>query len=263
VLVLSLGFKPFVQKNVAIASGQTERLDVHLAEDSVQETLGEAGAYLALVAQRPPPPQGPTPRMADGKPDFSGVWSIRPSDALPLVMSPPVELQPWAEAMVRERLLNQGRDIPSSRCLPSSDLVNRVMPFKYIQTRDVLVYLVEDIVAAHQVFLDGRPHPSDLEPTWMGHSIGKWDGDTLVIDTVGFNDKSWLFFLVPHTDMLHVTQRLRRPDLGHLEIEATYDDPKTFLKPVKFKSVNVLISDDDVHEVVCENNQYAEHVKDK
>ena len=199
--------------------------------------------------------------MPDGKPDFSGVWMMRPSDVLLSIFSPNVDLLPWAEAIVRERLLNGGRDVPSSRCLPSSELVVGLTPVEYIQTRSVLVQLMEDVAAAHEVFLDGRAHPSDLEPTWRGHSIGKWDGDTLVIDTVGFNDKSWLFFVVPHTGMLHVTQRVRRTDLGHLEMETTYQDPGTFKAPAKFSTVSVLAPNEEVHEVVCENNQYSEHVK--
>jgi Carboxypeptidase regulatory-like domain len=261
VLALYLAYRPFVRKDVAVAAGQTQRLDIQLSADEAQNTLGELGAYLALSAKRPPPPEGPAPRMPDGKPDFSGTWMTRPSDTLPLIFSPNVDLLPWAEAIVRERLLTGARDVPSSRCLPSSDLVVGLTAVKYIQTRGILVELMEDVTAEHEVFLDGRSHPSDLEPTWRGHSTGKWDGDTLVIDTVGFNDKSWLFFLVPHTEMLHVTQRLRRPDLGHLEIETTYEDSGTFKTPAKFKTGSVLTPDEEVHEVVCENNQYSEHVK--
>ncbi len=263
VTVLSLLFSPYVKKDVGISAGQTVRLDIQVATDKLQTTLGEAGAFLALESKRPPPPEGPAPRMPDGKPDFSGVWIMRPSDAVTLIGMPPVDLQPWAEALVRERLLNQGRDIPSSRCLPSGEIISHVLPFKFVQSHTVLVGLVEDVLAARQVFLDGRAHPSDLEPSWNGHSIGKWDGDTLVIDTVGFNDRSWLFFLVPHTEMLHEIQRLRRPDLGHLEIETTYDDPATFKTPAKFKTVNVLVPDEEVNEAVCENNQYSEHVSAK
>jgi hypothetical protein len=261
VLALNLAYRPFVRKDVAVAAGQTQRLDIQLSADEAQNTLGELGAYLALSAKRPPPPEGPAPRMPDGKPDLSGTWMTRPSDTLPLIFSPNVDLLPWAEAIVRERLLTGARDVPSSRCLPSSDLVVGLTAVKYIQTRGILVELMEDVTAEHEVFLDGRSHPSDLEPTWRGHSTGKWDGDTLVIDTVGFNDKSWLFFLVPHTEMLHVTQRLRRPDLGHLEIDTTYEDSGTFKTPAKFKTGSVLTPDEEVHEVVCENNQYSEHVK--
>ncbi len=263
VTVLSVLFTPFIKKDVGIPAGQPQLLDIQMVADIAQATLGEAGAFLALTARRPPPPAGPTPTMPDGKPDFSGVWIMRTSDALALFGSPPVDLQPWAEALVRERLRNQGRDVPSSRCLPSAEIINSVVPFKYIQSHSVLVGLVEDVIAARQVFLDGRAHPIDLEPTWNGHSTGKWDGDTLVIDTVGFNDRSWLFFVVPHTEMLHETQRLRRPDLGHLEIETTYDDPGAFRAPARFKTVNVLVPDEEVHEVVCENNQYTEHVSAK
>lgn len=260
VSVLSLAARPFIRKDVGVAAGQTQHLDIQLSVDDTQNTLGELGAYLALAATRPPPPTGPAPKMPDGKPDLSGVWTMPAASVLPLIFAAPVDLLPWAEALVRERLMNQGRDIPSSRCLPSSDVLIGLTPVKYIQTRTVLVQLMEDVTAAHEVFLDGRAHPNDLEPTWRGHSTGTWDGDTLVIDTIGFNDKSWLFFLVPHTEMLHVTQRLRRLDLGHLEIQTTYEDPTTFKTPPKFTTVSVLTPGEEVHEVVCENNQYAEHV---
>jgi hypothetical protein len=263
VSVLSLLFRPFVRKDVGISAGQTQHLDIALSADAAGTTLGELPAYLEVAAKRPPPPQGPAPKMPDGKPDLSGVWTMPPFNALPLILAPPVDLSPSAEAVVRERLMNQGRDVPSSRCLPSSEVLIGLLPVKYIQTSGVLVQLIEDITAAHQVFLDGRSHPSDLEPTWRGHSIGKWDGDTLVIDTVGFNDKSWIFFLVPHSEKLHETQRLRRLDLGHLEIETTYEDPGTFKTPAKFKVVYLLTPNEDVEEVVCENNQYAEHVSAK
>jgi hypothetical protein len=260
VSILSLLARPFIRKVVMVTAGAPQRLDIQLAEDATGNTLGELPAYLALASKRPPPPQGPAPKTPDGKPDFSGVWTMRPNAALPLIVAPPVDLLPGPEALVRERLRNQGRDVPSSRCLPSSDVLIGLLPMQYIQTRSLLVQLVEDIPAAHEVFLDGRAHPTDPEPTWKGHSIGKWDGDTLVIDTVGFNDKSWLFFLVPHTEMLHVTQRLHRPDLGHMQIETTYDDPATFKTPPKFKIDYLLTPDEEVQEVVCENNQYAEHV---
>jgi Carboxypeptidase regulatory-like domain len=263
VSVISRFYRPFVRKDISVTASGSQRLDIQLAEGSTLGTLGELGAFLAFASKRPPPPQGPAPKMPDGKPDFSGVWTTPPSEAMPLILSPPVDLQPWAEALVRERLLNEGREAPSARCLSNSEELIGLLAIKYIQTPTLLVQLSEDIPAAEQVFLDGRGHPKDLEPTWRGHSIGKWDGDTLVIDTVGFNDKIWLFNLIPGTERLHVTKRLRRPDLGHLEIETTYDDPGAFKAPAKFKMTNVLAPDEEVHEVVCENNQYAEHVSAK
>jgi Carboxypeptidase regulatory-like domain len=262
VSVLNLLLKPFIQKDVVVAAGAPRRVDIQLEAGAALTSLGEVGYLIEINAKRPPPPAGPPPRMADGKPDFSGVWMTRPSDAF-LAFSPPVDLQPWAQALVRERVLNQARELPSSRCLPSSDLILGLFPMKYIQTRNLLVQLVWDIPAAHQIFLDGRKHPDNPEPTWRGHSTGKWEGDTLVVDTVGFNDRSWLFFLVPHSEKLHVTQRMRRPDLGHMEIETTYDDPGAFQSPAKFTETNILFPDEEVDEMVCENNQYSEHVGPK
>jgi len=262
VSVLMLLYRPFLRKDFAVAAGQPAHLDIQLSDDAFGNTLGEFPALLELFSKRPPPPAGPTPRMPDGKPDFSGVWMTPPAALFSVLLEQP-ELQPWAEALVRERILNQIKDKPSARCWPDGEPFVGLFPTKIVQTPTVLVSLVEDVIAAHQVFLDGRGHPGDLEPGWLGHSIGKWDGDTLVIDTVGFNDKTWLFVVVPHTEKLHQTIRLRRPDLGHLQIETTYDDPGTFKKPVTTKAVDVLAPDEEIGEVLCENNQYTEHVSAK
>jgi len=267
--VLMILYRPFVRKDFRIAAGQpqgqSQHLDIQLSPGLTATTLGELPALFELFSKRPPPPKGPTPRTPDEKPDLSGVWMTPPSYLLSAFSQEP-DLQPWAEAIVKERLLNEARDKPSARCLPDNESTEPfvgLLPVKIVQTRGLLVALIEDVIAAHQVFLDGRSHPSDLEPTWMGHSVGKWDGDTLVIDTVGFNDKSWIFVVTPHTGMLHVVTRLRRLDLGHLQIEATYDDPATFNKPVTTTVVDVLAPDEEMDEVVCENNQYTEHVNAK
>lgn len=260
--VLIILYRPFLREDFAITAGQSQRLDIELSDNLTFTTLGELPALFELASKRPPPPKGPAPKMPDGKPDLSGVWLTPPSYLFSMFSQQP-DLQPWAEAVVRERLLNEGRDKPSARCLPDNEVTQPfvgLLPVKIVQTRTLLVALIEDVIAAHQVFLDGRSHPSDLEPTWMGHSIGKWDGDTLMIDTVGFNDKSWIGTVTPHSGMLHVTIRMRRPDLGHLEIEATYHDPGAFTKPVKATVVNVLAPDEELDEVVCENNQYTQHV---
>lgn len=265
ITVLMFLYRPFLRKDFLVAAGQPQRLDIQLSESLTFTTLGELPALFALYAKRPPPPKGPTPRTPDGKPDFSGVWMTPPSSLLSAFSQEP-DLQPWAEAVVRERLLNEARDKPSARCLPDNEATEVLVglaPVKIVQTRTLLVALIDDVIAAHQVFLDGRKHPSGLDPTWMGHSIGKWDGDTLVIDTVGFNDKSWIFVGTPHTEKLHVTTRLHRLDLGHLEIEAVWDDPGAFNRPVKVTVVNILAPDEEIDETVCENNQYTEHVSAK
>jgi Carboxypeptidase regulatory-like domain len=257
VLVLNLFYRPFVGRDVAVSPGSGVRVDVQLAANIAFATLGEIGALWAV--KRPPPPQGRTPRMPDGKPDFSGVW-MTPAADVASALSTPFDLLPWAEEVVRQRILTEAPDAPSSRCLPPPTDEPAIFPVEYIQTKTRLVELVEDVVAAHQIYLDGRGHPTDLDPTWQGHSIGKWERDTLVVDTVGFNDKSWLI-PAPHTEMLHITERLRRPDLGHLEVEITYDDPGTFRSPAKIKVTNVLVPGEEVHEYVCaENNLDRDHL---
>ena len=116
-----------------------------------------------------------------------------------------------------------------------------------------------------QVFLDGRSHPIDPNPTWLGHSVGSWDGDALVIDSIGFNDRSWLDFNGhPHTEMLHVVERYGRPDLGHLELEMTVEDPGALKKPWIIKRTYILDPKEDIMESVCtENEKDAQHVFSK
>jgi hypothetical protein len=116
-----------------------------------------------------------------------------------------------------------------------------------------------------QVFLDGRSHPAAFGPTWMGHSVGRWEGDTLVIDTVGFNDRGWIDFQGhPHTEMLHVVQRIRRPDLGHLEIAITVEDPGAYRKPWTTNKTATLAPDEEILEYICnENNRDVAHMVGK
>jgi len=260
IFVINPKYRPFVRRGVVITAGQPAPLEVQLSSNvALLSTLGEMQALFELLSKKPPPPQGPAPRIPDGKPDFSGVWQIAPSSLAGSSRQP--DLLPWARALFRERLLNDYKDKPSARCLPELSGFLARWPIKIVQTPKLLVTLrSDDVISAHQVYLDGRSVPKDLEPSWQGYSIGKWEGDTLVIDTVGLNDKTWLN-MFPHTGKLHIAERLRRPDLGHLEVETTYDDPESFKTPFMTKVVNVLAPDEEVEEYVCaENNQYREHV---
>jgi hypothetical protein len=259
IFVINTNYRPFVHRGVVIAAGQSAHLEIQLASNAaLLGTLGEMPALFELLSKRPPPPEGPAPRLPDGKPDFSGVWLISPSS---LGGSRQPDLLPWARALFRERVLNDYKDKPSAQCLPELAGFLARWPIKIVQTPKLLVTLrSDDVISAHQVYLDGRSFPKDLESSWQGYSIGKWEGDTLVIDTAALNNKTWLN-MFPHTDKLHITDRLRRPDLGHLEVETTYDDPESFKTPFQAKFVNVLAPDEEVEEYVCaENNQYREHV---
>jgi hypothetical protein len=207
-------------------------------------------------------PAGPTPRTPDGKVDLSGVWD----PGFSFANLGQVPLQPWAEALYKERRSNLSKDDPEGHCLPAG--VPRISPFpqKFVQTPTLVVVLDEGNVHSYrQFFLDGRGHPKDLEPLWMGDSIASWDGDTLVVDTIGFNDKTWLNGQgVPHSEELHVIERYRRPDLGHLQVEITLEDPKAFTKPHTFTRTYTLLTNWEIHEYVCnEFNVDAEHLVGK
>jgi Carboxypeptidase regulatory-like domain len=243
-----LGFNAYSQKNVTVAAGQTLRFDIHLIEYQL-DTLGDGRDFRVSLLSPHPTPAGPTPRTSDGKPDLTGVWyaqrTVDPGKPEPL---------PWADALQRERAANNSKDAPGARCLPRG-LTNAgaLFPFKLVLTPSLLVMLFEDDTPSHrQVFLDGRGHPKDADPSWMGHSIGHWEGETLVVDTVGFNDQSWLDAIGhPHTEMLHIIERFRRVDLGHLDIEFTIDDPPTYAKPWVIKRVAELNTRDEIGEYVC------------
>lgn len=227
------------------------RIDVRL--DDVQlGTLGDGGAdFVKLVAPQPAP-SGPTPRTRDGKPDLTGVWL----PALP-VQEIPAEPLPWAETLAKERQQNFARDLPSGHCLPLGvTLTGAIFPTKLVQTPSLLV-IMDEANPTRQVFLDGRPQPKDPNPSFMGYSVGRWEGSTLVVDTAGFNDRTWIDFSgLPHTEMMRVTERYRRPDLGHLETEIAIDDPGAYRKPWKLKKVSSLAPKDyDLLEYVCEENE--------
>jgi len=207
-------------------------------------------------------PAGPTPRMPDGKVDLSGVWT----PGLSFTNMGQVPLQPWAEEVYKQRRANLSKDDPEGRCLPAG--VPRISPFlqKFVQTPNLLVILDEGNVHSYrQVFLDGRPHLDDPGPLWMGDTIGKWEGDTLVADTIHLNDKTWLNGQgLPHSENLHVVERFKRVDLGHLEIEITMDDPKTFTKVHTFTRTYLLRPTWEIQEYVCnEFNVDADHLVGK
>lgn len=198
----------------------------------------------------PTPPSGPTPRAENGKVDLSGVW-IPTSTRLPSDPS----YQPWAKKLYEERKANKGKDDPEKICLPDGAVRLNPLPYKIVQRPETVALLWEGNTHSYRrFFLDGRPHNLEIEPeTYTGQSIGKWDGDTLVVDTIGFNDKTWLDDTgKPHSADLHLTERYRRPDLGHLNVQLTLDDPKAFTKPYSFERVFTLAPDRDLQEYVCQ-----------
>jgi hypothetical protein len=207
------------------------------------------------------------PRTADGKPDLNGLWgpdrtfiyditsTLKKGEALPL--------QPWAEQLAKKRM---SKDDPEANCLPAGVPRMAPYPWKIVQQPKLVVFLFEgNIHTYRQIFMDGRGHPADLDPTWYGHSIGKWEGDTLVVDSTGFNDKFWFDFAGhPHTEKLHVTERYRRPDYSQLEFEVVIDDPGAYTKPFTMYGHSPLVEDSEIMEYICnENNQDVSHIVGK
>jgi hypothetical protein len=180
------------------------------------------------------PPSGPTPHTSDGKPDLSGAWApnaIRQNVNL-VATGVQVPFQPWAEKVYNDHRENISKDDPEARCLPPGvpRMTTTPYPFRIVQTPGLTIIVYEG--GAHvwrQIFTDGRPHSADPNPSWLGESVGHWEGDTFVIDTIGQNGKTWLDEEgLPTTESLHVIEKFRRPDFGHLEIENIIDDPKAY-----------------------------------
>jgi uncharacterized protein DUF3471 len=207
----------------------------------------------------------PAPRTADGKPDLSGVWrGAGPLYRFNIAQDLKTEdIQPWAEALFLKRVRDSRKDSPLARCLPVSIPFHNFFNLtRIVQTPALLMIMYESPNSPHRtVFTDGRDLPKDPNPTWLGYSVGRWEGDTLVVTTAGFNDKGWLDSAGhPQTESLRITERIRRRDFGHMDLEMTMDDPKVFIKPFTMKRERLLAPDTDLLEDVCENEIDATHM---
>jgi hypothetical protein len=216
----------------------------------------------------------PPPRAADGKPDLSGVWEperdpkgraggvegvVAPRYMIDITIDlepGKVPFQPWAAALYKERNDRARVDNPNIRCLPAGvpRLVAYQWPYKILQTPGLIVVLYESGTMFRQIFTDGRMHPKDPEPTWMGYSVGRWEGDDLVVDTRGFNDKSWLDGAGhPHSAQMRVTERFSRRSVGEMDIAVTIDDPVAYTRSLTYIQRQRLQPDTELIEYVCEN----------
>jgi hypothetical protein len=251
------GLRGFERKGVPVEAGGNFKLDIRLQEGSQLSTLGEDPLALEADAKLHAPPSGPTPRTRDGKPDFTGVW-WRPIDTD--IVKP--EWLPNAQAVAKQRAETNRKDSPQAHCLPSA--VTRAVPmFEFVQSGRFLVMIADDDSPGfHQIYLDrGHPKVPDTD-LWYGDSIGRWEGDTLVVDRVNFTDRVWLDQDGhPHSGKLHVIERYRRPDAGHLEAEITVEDPEVLAKPWVFKRVSDLAAKESIREFICtENNRDVPHL---
>jgi hypothetical protein len=226
----------------------------------------------------------PPPRTADGKPDLSGIWdkAILPGEAprpgfflgagpsqafrdLAAAVPEGLPIRLEAAKLKATRFGQNSKDHPDAHCLPLHPIQLHLhpQPRKIVQTPDVILLVYEANDGRRQVFMDGRQLPSgEFEPWWYGYSVGRWEGDTLVVESNGFKEQSWIDeHGTPGSDELRVTERFRRPTYGRMEIEVTVNDPKTFTRPFTFTLQQSLMPDTDLIEFVCgENNRSAAHL---
>ena len=224
--------------------------------------------------------EAPAPRTADGKPDLSGVWQgfgtlggtaaqQEPEGSIPRAgfanvgqnIKDGLPLRPEYKALADQRRESGGKDNPEATCLPMGIMQfhEHPQPRKMLQTPDLLVILYEGNAGVRQIFTDGRAlPPRDAQPWWFGYSIGKWEGDTLVVETSGFRDGGWLDVNgSPLTEDGKMTERFRRVNMGTLELELTVDDPKAYTRPWTVKVTQRLMPDDELIEFVCQENELS------
>ena len=207
-------------------------------------------------------PGGPPPVAADGSPGIPAGGFMNMGQNMPGGLLP---YQDWALKLRNERLARNSADHPDARCLPLNpvQLWYHPQPRKLMQMGREIVMLAEANSGVRQIFTDGRPLPKkeDVQPWWFGYSVGKWEGDTLVVDSTGFLDEAWIDENgSPMTNEAHVTERIRRPNYGTLEIQITVNDPKTYTKPWTLSANQRLMADDELIEFVCENNTSVQHL---
>ena len=240
------------------------------------------------AADGKPNMSAPTPRTPDGKPDFSGLWLTNsgfcpPSkDPESLMCGPELPIgreginmgaslpgglpyQPWLAALVKERTANQAKDDPHIHCLPDTFLRAYSLPhlLKFVQIPGLLLMLNELNAGYRQIFTDGRPLPQDPDPSWQGYSSAKWDGDTLIVKSIGFRDDLWIDTNGSMiTSAAKVEERIRRLDYGHLDIAVTVDDPKAYTRSWTVTlHQRLAINTELVDEICLEDEKSSQHMK--
>ena len=243
--------------------------------------------YAAPIAGQAPAPNGlgnggetrprrsgqPAPRSADGRallgntPDEKGVWLPENPfvpNALGLPAEPDLPFQPWARALHASRIANPLE--PHTRCKPSGGPRVFLTPYgvEIVEIQDLKRILIFDVGGPHSfrtIYMDGRAHPKNFAPTYYGHSVGRWEGDTLVVDTVGFNERFWFDRSgLPHTNQLHTIERFTRIDLDTVRYELTIDDPGAYTAPFTGRLVLLSESGTELFEYVCQQSNFADEL---
>ncbi|MBZ5634553.1 MAG: hypothetical protein LAO55_15625 [Acidobacteriia bacterium] len=213
----------------------------------------------------------PAPKLPDGKPDLSGIWNPNPKYLRNIAVdlgTADLPMRPWAQELFNVRSTGALSHLePDANCLPQGvpKIDTAPAPWKLVQFPGQVVILYEAFTQFRQIFTDGRKLPEDPNPSWLGYSVGRWDGDTLVVESNGFNGKIWLDQLGhPSTEQMRVTERFRRKDFGHMEIKVTVDDPAAYTMPWNVTYESTLMADGELLEFICgENEQDIKHLAPK
>jgi hypothetical protein len=210
----------------------------------------------------------PAPKTADGKPDLSGIWRGTEDKYFRDLTTggPPAPMLPWAAALYKERTENLEKGHPSERCLGHgvTDYDTQASLRRIIQTPQMVAFLFEGYNHYRQIFTDGRPLPTPSQPSYLGYSTGRWEGDTLVVETNGLNSDGWLdMHGHPQTESTHITERFRRVDFGHIDLELIIDDPTAYTKTWGAKTHLIYVPDIELIESICENEKDFKHMVGK
>jgi hypothetical protein len=250
---------------IAVSPSLVAQWDVRMPQGVPRNAKGE------------PDLNGPVPRTTDGKPDLSGVWqggnAANQAASTDAPAGPPLAgfrdvaqnlkeglpLKPEGAALLKERQAGNSKDNPEAHCLPMGvvQFHTQGAPRKFIQTPGLLVILYEASSGVRQIFTDGRALPNnDPQPWWYGYSVGKWDGDTLVVETTGLRDGGWLDIVgTPLSDVAKLTERFRRVSYGRMEIDITVDDTKLYTRPWTVRVNQRIMPDQELIEFICLENQ--------
>jgi hypothetical protein len=232
-----------------------------LAVSAFAQWQGYKTPGIPRLADGSPNLSAPAPKTADGKPDLSGIWQASRAVfdlAQAVKKGETVPFSAEGKTIFSQRRATESKDDPSARCLPTGLPVRALLrtPFKIIQTPPVMAILYESRTTFRQIMTDGRPLPADPLPTWSGYSIGKWEGDTLIVRSNGFRDDMWLDANgSPMTSAAKITERFRRPKFGRLDIDVTVDDPKAYTRPWTVSLKQFYVPDSDLLDYVCQENE--------
>lgn len=257
-------YAPYRQKGIKVDAGTALKMEIQVGWNITLGTIGDDPVRLMNeMRAKAGKIDGPTPRLPNGKPDFSGMWAPLVQTGAGILSQSP-SLKPWAAEIQKKILESAKGDLnllnAAAFCMPQSAIqIGLPFHFKLVQTPTVLIHITEyQNPGWRQVFTDGRGHPQDWNPSWVGHSIGRWEGDTLIVESVGFNDTTPGVGV--HSDKLRLVERFRRPDLGHLEVDIRVEDEEAYTAPFTYAVRAELVPQEEILEYVCpENNKDPMH----